>query len=151
MGPPCDPVNGWAITVYEGKQILHCGYSRGTTEEFLSYGIEKSFELANAWWTKRYGGSGPNPNAGPFNNDCYHGNGMVTETCLDQPPPDCHAFPNREIARTPMPTSTRTPTPAPALGGCRAIPTVVANDWCTATCATGFCPVDLCKCDQTLV
>lgn len=95
MGPPCDPVDGWAITEYKGQQLLHCGYDRGTTEEFLSKGDE-AFESANAWWTKTFGGTGVNPNSGPFNNDCYMPHYQMS--CYG--PQHCHSFENRSFVNS---------------------------------------------------
>lgn len=92
MGPPCDAVDGWAITEYKGQKILHCGYSRETTQEFLSNG-DAAFEKANSWWINMFGGSGVNPNSGPFNNDCY----MPKPHATCYGPDNCHSFEDRVL------------------------------------------------------
>merc|ERR1712039_289366 len=51
----------------------------------------------------------------------------------------------------PSPTPSPTPTPTPTPGSCHAISSVVTDDWCTANCASGFCPSDLCECDKVVV
>lgn len=108
FGPPCDPINGWAITEYQGAPLLHCGWSRRVTQEFIHGGdhncpefpggmcppAPRSIELANERWIKYFGGSGRNPNSGPFNNDCYHNNGMTRQDCTGY---NCHPFPSRQI------------------------------------------------------
>lgn len=109
FGPPCDPVEGWAVTKYPakgGKRYLHCGWSRRITEEFIKGGDknckgypggecphgDKAFEIANQRWIKYFGGAGDNPNSGPFDNDCYNGkyNGkkMMRDRCNGY---NCHA------------------------------------------------------------
>jgi len=52
----------------------------------------KSIELANERWISLLGGSGRNPDSGPWNNDCYHNNGMTRQSCTGY---NCHPFPNR--------------------------------------------------------
>merc|ERR1711957_74026 len=52
---------------------------------------------------------------------------------------------------SPSPTPTPTPTPSPTPGSCHAISPVATDDWCSANCAAGFCPTDLCKCDGVMV
>merc|ERR1712048_1409018 len=47
------------------------------------------------------------------------------------------------------PTPPPTPAPTPS-GKCHAISAVVDDDWCTANCAAGFCPSDLCQCDNSV-
>lgn len=111
MGPPCDPIHGWAITEYQGVKILHCGWGKQVTWQFIHGcnetseipcpefpggcpGFPESFEIANKRWTSFFGGSGPNPNTGPFNNDCYHNNGWMRDRCSGW---NCHSFMNRSI------------------------------------------------------
>lgn len=88
--------------------MLHCGWSRQVTQEFIHGGdhncpefpggmcppAPRSIELANERWIKYFGGSGSNPNSGPFNNDCYHNNGMTRQDCTGY---NCHPFPSRQI------------------------------------------------------
>merc|ERR1712025_862814 len=71
------------------------------------------------------------------------------------PPPSPHGptptpAPTPPAPPTPEPTSAPTPAPTPS-GQCHAISAVVTDDWCSANCASGFCPSDLCKCDGYLV
>jgi len=53
----------------------------------------------------------------------------------------------RPPSPTPAPAPEPSPSPTPT-GNCRAISSVVTDDWCTQNCAAGFCPADLCKCDE---
>merc|ERR1712130_230602 len=48
---------------------------------------------------------------------------------------------------TPAPSPMPSPAPTPS-GKCHAISAVVDDDWCNANCAAGFCPSDLCQCDN---
>jgi len=49
-------------------------------------------EIANQVWIKYFGGSGDNPNTGPFNNDCYNNNGMTRDQCTGY---NCEKFESR--------------------------------------------------------
>eukprot|EP01065_Artemidia_motanka_P048748 TRINITY_DN7939_c0_g1_i1.p1 TRINITY_DN7939_c0_g1~~TRINITY_DN7939_c0_g1_i1.p1 ORF type:complete len:206 (+),score=49.29 TRINITY_DN7939_c0_g1_i1:67-684(+) len=62
MGPPCDPVGGWAIV--EGR--LLCSISRKYMNKFLSLGAE-GVRDADYRWKFWYGAL----NAGPFNDLCW--------------------------------------------------------------------------------
>jgi len=113
---------------------------------------DEAFEIANKQWIEYFGGSGINPDSGPFNNDCYHNNGMTRDSCTGY---NCHAFPSRAADPAPTPAPTRAPvpvapTPSPSPGSCHAISAVVDDDWCEANCRAGFCPADLCKCDTLI-
>lgn len=51
----------------------------------------------------------------------------------------------------PSPTPTPVPTPSPVPPAqCHAISAVVSDDWCVENCASGFCPSDLCACDEAI-
>lgn len=106
FGPPCDVVNGWAITEYKGTRLLHCGWTKEITQQFLHGGDNncpgypggvcphgaEAIALANKRWIGYFGGSGNNPDSGPFNNDCYNLHGMMNDRCNGY---NCHAFPSR--------------------------------------------------------
>lgn len=169
FGPPCDPIHGWAITVFKGTSYLHCGWDKSVTEEFINGGDnncpgypgnvcphgDEAFEIANQKWIEYFGGSGNNPDSGPFNNDCYHNNGMTRDSCTGY---NCHGFPSRttEPSPAPMPTPAPSPVPmpvprpTPGPTQCHAISAVVTDDWCVQNCAAGFCPSDLCECDSSI-
>jgi hypothetical protein len=101
-------VYGWAISTYNGTRLLHCGWSKKVTQEFMYGGDancpdypggvcphgDEAIEIANKKWMEYFGGSGINPNSGPFNNDCYHNNGMTRDTCTGY---NCHAFDHRKF------------------------------------------------------
>jgi len=53
---------------------------------------------------------------------------------------------------TPVPQPVPSPIPSPTPSGqCHAISALVTDDWCTANCAMGFCPTDLCDCGSIMV
>jgi hypothetical protein len=101
-------VHGWAISTYNGTRLLHCGWSKKVTQEFMYGGDancpdypggvcphgDEAIKIANKKWIEYFGGSGLNPNSGPFNNDCYHNNGMTRDTCTGY---NCHAFDHRKF------------------------------------------------------
>merc|ERR1711937_1080322 len=54
-------------------------------------------------------------------------------------------------APMPVPVPVPVPVPSPTPGQCHAISAIVTDDWCTANCAAGFCPSDLCECDSSIL
>lgn len=83
LGPPCDPVDGWAIT--DGR--LHCGYSRRITNNFLR-NKDANWKAADARWTQWFGSLNAGPfNAGPFGKGgCYHPPMETPQHCCDPCP-----------------------------------------------------------------
>merc|ERR1712176_911188 len=63
--------------------------------------------------------------------------------------PFVHGTPTPAPSPTPVPVPTPTPTPTPT--ACHAVSALVDDDWCVSNCAAGFCPSDLCKCDQSVL
>merc|ERR1712048_691724 len=52
------------------------------------------------------------------------------------PRPDVVSIQHGNAPPSPIPS----PTPSPTPGSCHAISSVVTDDWCSANCASGFCP-----------
>jgi len=69
-------------------------------------------------------------------------------TWLDAPLPPSPPAPPIPV---PSPSPSPSPSPVPSPSGCHAISSVVTDDWCRANCAAGFCPSDLCSCDEPTV
>jgi hypothetical protein len=58
------------------------------------------------------------------------------------------AYPGGLPTAAPSPAPAASPGASATPGKCTAIVATATNDWCTATCATSYCPPTSCKCDD---
>mmetsp|Transcript_15981 Transcript_15981/g.32707 ORF Transcript_15981/g.32707 Transcript_15981/m.32707 type:complete len:93 (+) Transcript_15981:456-734(+) len=74
MGPPCDPMNFWAL--YNGS--LYCNYAM---TPFLKWNASKDSMIVDgdAIWTGYYGGL----SSGPFNTGCFADCFDTTCSCVE--------------------------------------------------------------------
>jgi len=139
----------WADVTLEIYSINSCDqYSTGTTH-FTDMALTGSGgESVTPKWTQ------------PSGTECGGTVNILDTTRIDifhnggdgpGPTPTPSPTPSPTPRPTPTPTPSPAPTPSPTPGSCHAISSVVTDDWCTANCASGFCPSDLCECDRVVV